>query len=333
MKAAILEKIKHPLLIKEFPLREELQAGEILIKLKAAALNHRDLWISEGAYAKIKLPCILGSDGAGIVERVGSPSAEYLLGKEVLINPNIDWGENERFQSLRYRLLGMPDNGTFAEYIIVSQDRVHLKPAHLDLAEAAALPLAGLTAYRALFTRGELKPGEKVFINGIGGGVARFAMQFALSVGAEVYVSSGSEEKIKQAEEKGVAEGINYKNKEAFKELFKKTGGMDLIIDSAGGEGFGNLITLAKFGGRIVFYGITAGFWNNIQAAPAFWKQLDIKGSTMGSDKEFAQMLRFVSKNKIKPEISRTFSLDEVNDALMYMKNQQQTGKIILNIQ
>ncbi len=332
MKAAVLENIKEPLRIKEVSLREELQEDEVLVELKAAALNHRDLWIQEGAYAKIKLPCILGSDGAGIIKRVGSKNKEKRIGEEVIINPNIDWGENERHQSLRYRLLGMPDDGTFAEYIIVKEDRVYKKPVHLNFEEAAALPLGGLTAYRALFTRGELKPGEKVFINGIGGGVAWFAMLFALNVGAEVYISSSSEEKIKEALRAGVKGGINYKNKEEFKSLLRKTGGMDLIIDSAGGEGFGNLITLAKFGGRIVFYGITAGFWNQVQAAPAFWKQIDIKGSTMGSDKEFEQMLRFVTERKIVPRISRIFALKEANEAFKYMKNQQQLGKIVLKI-
>ncbi len=332
MKAIVLEEINKPLkYFRDYP-DPTLKEGEVLVKIKNAALNRRDVWIQQGKYPNIKLPCILGSDGAGIVENVGEDTDKNLIGQEVVINPNINWGENPRYQRKDYRILGMPDNGTFAEYVVVKKDRIFPKPSHLTFPEASALPLAGLTAYRATFTRGNLKPGEKVFINGVGGGVAYFALLFAISVGAEVYISSGSQEKIDKAKSLGAINGINYKDKDAFKTLVKSTGGFDLIIDSAGGNGISNLITIAKPGARIVFYGITTGFWQNVNAALAFWKQIDIKGSTMGSDEDFKNMIKLVERNKIKPEVNKIFPLEKTQEAFDFMAQSKQFGKIVLEI-
>jgi NADPH:quinone reductase-like Zn-dependent oxidoreductase len=208
-------------------------AEEVVVKIKAAALNHRDEWSRKGLYPNLKNGVVLGSDGAGIVDAVGAHVDSSWVGKEVIINPAIHWGASQLAQGKSFEILGMPRNGTLAEYVAVPADRLHLKPAHLSWEEAAALPLAGLTAFRALVYQGQVKAGEKVLVTGIGGGVAQFAAQFGLALGAEVYVSSSSEEKSKKALSMGVSGVFNYKNESWAQEALDLTGGFDLIIDGA----------------------------------------------------------------------------------------------------
>ncbi len=295
--------------------------GEVLVKIRAAALNHRDVWITKGLYPGIQPNIILGSDGVGAYE-----------GKSVLINPNIGWGDQEKAPSAHYSILGMPTNGTFAAYIAVPKNRIEPQPEHLTIEEAAALPLAGLTAFRALFSRGGLLKGEKVFINGVGGGVAMMAAQFAVAVGAEVYVSSSSDDKITKAVALGVISGVNYKTAD-WREVYKKQGNsFDLIIDSAGGEGFKHLLKLAAPGGRIVTYGGTRGIIPTISPQLIFWKQLSIMGTSMGSDQDFINMLRFVNDHKIRPIIDKVYPLEEGKKAFERMNKGMQFGKIILSL-
>ncbi len=331
MKAAILENVGAPLRISNATL-PELGGKEVLVKLAYAAINHRDIYISKGLYAGIQTPCILGSDGAGIIEEVGGALNEDWIGKEVIINPNINWGENENFKANTYQILGMPTNGTFAEYVKVNIDRVHLKPEHLSLKAASALPLAGLTAYRALFTKGNLIANQKVLINGVGGGVAQFAFQFALAAEVEVYVTSGNAEKLKKAIEMGAKDGISYKTESWAKDLAKSSGGIDLAIDSAGGKGFADLLKVMNPGGTIVTYGGTRGKVDGLSPQILFWKQLNILGSTMGSDTDFKQMLAFVNEKQIEPTVSKVFPLNEVNEAFDYIEQEVQFGKVLLEI-
>lgn len=296
-------------------------AGQVTVQLKAAALNHRDNWITKGLYPNIREDIILGSDGAGVVD-----------GREVIINPNNDWGDNERYPSPDYLILGMPNHGTFSEQLVCNADRVADKPAHLSMEQAAALPLAGLTAYRALFSRCQAKAGEQVLISGVGGGVALFACQFAVAAGADVWVTSGSPEKIEKAVALGAKGGANYREEGWAKKLKKETGGFDVIIDSAGGPGFGDLVKVTKPGARIGLYGGTRGNWENVAPPIVFFNQIDILGSTMGSDKDFADMVAFVNKHKIEPVVDATFSLADGNDAIARMNNGDQFGKIVLSI-
>ena len=225
MKALVLEAKDSPFVIKEVE-TPSLAKDEVLIKIKSASFNHRDLWIQKGMYAGLKYPCILGSDGSGIVDKVGEGVDTSLLNREVIINPGMNWGDNKRVQSKDFKILGLPDDGTFAEYVKVNQKYVYNKPKNLNFEEAAAIPLAGLTAYRALFSRADQQKSEKVLITGIGGGVALFAFQFALAFGAEVYVTSGNNEKIEKAIKMGAKDGINYKD-ENWAKGFKT--GFDVI--------------------------------------------------------------------------------------------------------
>jgi NADPH:quinone reductase-like Zn-dependent oxidoreductase len=187
----------------------------------------------------LKEPAIPGSDGSGVVEAVGSGVTTLRPGDEVIINPSLHWGEREdAYDPATWSILGVPVNGTFAEYIAVPASHVHPRPAHLSFEEAAALPLAGLTAYRALFPQGEMQPGDHILIHGIGGGVALFALQFAKACGARVMVTSTQDWKLTRAAELGADAGVNSKTADWVQQAREWTGGrgVDLVIDSLGGS-------------------------------------------------------------------------------------------------
>lgn len=331
MKAAVLEGTGKPLVIKAVP---DAFAGDhqALVRLKAAALNHRDLWIQHGQYANIKVPAILGSDGSGTVAAVGSDVDGSWLGQEVMINPSVDWGADQRAQGSGFRILGMPDDGTFAEAIAVPVGNLVVRPAHLTMEQAAALPLAGLTAWRALFARGELQAGENVLITGVGGGVALLATQFALAAGATVHVTSGSAEKLKRAQGFGAVGGANYHETDWVAKLRRQAGLFDLVVDSAMGVGLEGLIELTRPGGRIVFYGASAGNPPGLDAREVFFRQISLLGTTMGSPADFAAMVRLVEGRRIVPVIDSTLPLDQADDALRRMETSMQFGKIVLTV-
>ncbi len=331
MKALVFTGVNEPLSLQEVD-KPVPDAHEVLIQIKTAALNHRDLWIQKGQYAGIKFPVILGSDGAGIVTEVGSAVDTSWLGKSVIINPGIGWGSHPFVHASTFKILGMPDNGTFAEYVKVPVSNIVPKPDFLSWKQAAALPLGGLTAYRALFTRARLLSTERILITGIGGGVAQILMQFALAARAQVYVTSGMNVKIHQAVRLGAKAGANYHQDDWVDQLKAKAGSFDVIVDSAGGEGFAKLIELADVGGRIVSFGGTQGPITQLIPARIFWKQLSILGTTMGSEADFKAMVNFVKDYYIVPVVSKEFLLAEGNEALAYMAAAEQFGKIVLKI-
>lgn len=306
--------------------------GEALVKIKAASLNHRDQWCREGKYPDIKYGTTLGSDGSGIVAEVGDKSDNKWLNKEVVINPNISWGPNAAFQSPQYNILGMPQDGTFAEYVLVKSDRLHLKPEYLSFSSAAALPLGGLTAYRSIFTHGKIKSTDNVLISGVGGGVGQWAFLFCVATGASVYVTSSKPENLDQTEKIGAKGGFNYKDSDWVKTALTQTGGFDLIIDSAGGDSLNGLVNLTKPGGKIVFYGATTGLPKNLNLHKIFWSQLTLQGSTMGNDAEFAEMLSFVAKHKIEPIIDSVRPFEEIIAAFDEMRDGKQSGKLVVEM-
>ena len=314
----VLNEIHQPLEFSEIELLAKDR--QVLVENKASALNHRDLWITKGQYANIQLPCILGSDGSGIYE-----------GKDILYLPATDWGNNPNFQGKGYNILGMPSNGTFSKNCFIYPDQMYHKPEHLSYVEAAALPLAGLTAWRALKTKGQAKPGENILISGTGGGVAIFVLQFAVAMGLNVYVTSSSEEKLHSAYELGAKGGINYKEENLSKKLLAISEGFDIVVDSAGGPNSGQLLKACRSGARMVMYGGTKGDIQNFSPQILFWKQISLLGTTMGTPQEFREMLDFVSKHKIKPVIDSIYELRDVNEALKRMESGNHFGKIVLN--
>ncbi|BCU83172.1 alcohol dehydrogenase [Polycladomyces abyssicola] len=307
--------------------------GEVVVRLKAAALNRRDYFITINQYPGIRLPAIPGSDGAGIVAAVGEGVDNVAVGSEVVINPTLNWGDNPRVQGPDFQILGVPTDGTYAQLVKVPAENVYPKPEYLTWEEAAALPLAALTAYRALITRGRLQPGETVFIPGIGGGVATFLLQIAVAAGARVFVSSRSDEKIERALQLGATGGVNVNSEKWVKELQARMEGQaDLCVDSVGGDTFSQLIRITKPGGRIVTFGATRGPVPNLVMPLIFLKQLDILGSTMGNAEEFEQMLSFFQKHEIRPVIDRSFPLEQASEAVKRMQAGDQFGKILLEI-
>jgi len=279
------------------------------------------------------VPCILGADGCGIVEQVHDEKDKEWIGKKVVINPSFSWGDDENVASDDFRILGMPEEGTFAEYIAIPVVQLHLMPAHLNVEQAAALPLAGVTAYRALFVKGGLKPGQNVLVTGVGGGVAAFLAQFAAAVGGNVFITSGVDEKITLAKNLlRITDGVNYKAKDWDRQLLHKAKNpFDLIVDGAGGKSFNMLFNILKRGGTVVSYGATAGR-PNFEIHRFFLRQQKLIGSTMGSDRDFVAMLEFVNKHKLIPPVSRVRPLDEFFEALEEMKDNKQFGKLVIRI-
>jgi len=296
--------------------------GEVFVRLRAAALNKRDYWITKGKYPGLSFPLVPGSDGAGEVN-----------GREVIINPGLDWGSDPDYFSPDFRILGMPDHGTFSDIVKVPTINLYDKPNHLSWVEAAALPVCGVTAYRAMFTRGKAKAGEQMLITGIGGGVASMALLFGLAIGMDIWVTSSSDHKIDLAVQHGASGGANYTRNTWDQELANKLKGkFDLIIDGAGGNDFSKILPMMSPRGRMVMYGGTRGNINELSPQRIFWKQLDILGSTMGSPDDFSNMVDFVNTYKIKPIVSHTFQLSEVNDALAILAEGDQFGKVCIEI-
>jgi NADPH:quinone reductase-like Zn-dependent oxidoreductase len=332
MKAMVLVGADEPLTLKEVD-KPVLAAGEVLVQVKAAALNRRDYWITVGKYAGIKYPTILGSDGAGVVTEVADDADQSWVGKEVLINPSHNWGEHPDYQSKEFKILGLPEDGTLAEYVKVGVEYLYLKPAHLTFEQAAAIPLAGLTAYRALFFKGRAKAGNKVLVVGAGSGTGTFAVQFAVAAGCQVFVTSGTGEKIERARHLGAAAGVNYKAQDWAEELQHLSGdGFDIIIDSALGESFNKVIGLCNPGARVVFFGGTAGNIPELNARPLFWKQIQLLGTTMGTPDDFKEMLNFVNQHQLVPVVDEVFALNNTQKAVDKMGSSSQFGKLVITV-
>lgn len=309
-----------------------LAPGQVRVHLKAAALNHRDVW-QRKAYGG-PAPMVLGSDGAGTVAAVGSPSDAAWVGKDVVINACLYWGDREQAPGPHFQILGNPTPGTYAEQVLVPAENLAPKPAHLNFRQAAALPLAGLTAWRALFTQGGLRPGETVLLPGIGGGVAGLALAFAKRAGGRVLVTSSSAQKLKDAKEAGADGGVNYKAADWEDQVRKLAGpdGVDLVLDSTGAETVPAALRLVKAGGRIVFFGATTGPHVTFALRDAYFKQVHLIGTTMGSPREFAALFHFIAHTGYVPDVRHVYPLDEAPAAHALMETGGQFGKIVLEM-
>lgn len=318
MKAAILKKIGSPLIIEDVP--SPKVEGQALVRVLAAGLNRRDYFITQGQYAQIVVPAILGSDACGECE-----------GRLVLIQPGFRWGSSDEAQNAKYNILGMPSQGTLSEYVSVPYDHLYGIPEHLTIEEGAAVPLAGLTAYRAVVSKAQVSAGDHVLVTGIGGGVALLAAQMCLAIGAKVFVTSSDQQKIDAALKLGCAAGINYKESGWGARLFSLSSGINKVIDGSAGSEFNEVMDALKPAGRVVIYGGTAGKMT-FSPQKLFWKQIQILGTTMGTPDEFVEMLAFLSEHKIKPIIDRVYPLKDINVAISRLAQQDQFGKIIIRI-
>lgn len=303
--------------------------GEILVRVHAAALNHRDLFITRGLYPKIALPAILGSDGVGEIAAIGDGVRSRRIGDTVVIDPMLGWGTKSNLWE-NDAILGMPRRGTFAEYVCVPAQNVHPKPPHLSIEEAAAIPLGGLTAYRALFTRGKLQNGETVLVTGIGGGVQTFVLLFAKHAGARAIVTSSSDEKLLRAQTLGADVALNYARDADWAKAATAEGPIDLAVDSSGGDTVAKILRVVRPGGRVVIYGGTRPD-ATIKLFPLFWNHLTILGTSMGSPQDFRGMLSLFSQN-LRPAIDRVYSMAEIADAMQRLDTAEQFGKIVIRI-
>lgn len=308
-------------------------AGQVSVRLAAAALNHRELWIARGMYPGMQLPATLGCDGAGTIEAIGDGVDPVRLGQEVILYPGLDWGDDPAVPRADFGLLGMPGPGTVAERVVVSAAHALPRPEHLDPLAAAALPLGGLTAWRGLTVKGGIKAGDTLLITGIGGGVATFALLFAVAMGARVFVTSGSDASIEQAIALGAAGGVNYHTERWGKALAAQANGIDLVFDGAPAGGYAEYGRALAMGARVVVYGSTGGGSFPVSAPELFLKNVSVHGTNVGSPDDFAAMARFVSEHRITPVIDRIFPFAEALAALAYLQASHAFGKVVIDME
>jgi NADPH:quinone reductase-like Zn-dependent oxidoreductase len=319
----------------------EAGPGMVLVRLRAAALNHLDLFVLSGLPSlRLEFPHVPGADGAGKVEAVGEGIRALKPGDPVLLDPGLSCGTcgacaaGEHSMCDTFHLLGEHAHGTFAELVAVPQENVHPIPAHLEIHEAAAFPLVYCTAWRMLVKRGRVKPGEWVLIHGIGGGVSTAALQIASRIGARCIVTSGSAAKLDRAAEVGAEQGVLYGKNDVTAEVLRITDkrGVDLVIDSVGQATWQASLQSLRKGGRLVTCGATTGPQGTTLIPLVFWKQLEILGSTMAGRGDFLDMLRFVEAARMRPVIDSRFGLREAPSAYRRMKAGHQFGKIVIDI-
>lgn len=314
--------------------------GEVRVRLKTTALNHLDLFVLEGIPGiPIELPHIGGADGAGVVDAVGEGVGDVEVGTEVVFDPGLSCGHCEYCQSgeqslcVRFGVLGEHSDGTFAEAVVVSAQSLAPRPNHLSWEESAAFGLAHLTAWRMLINRGGLRPGETVLIHGIGGGVSMACLQLAKIVGARVIATSRSDKKLRRAVELGADETLPADDQVArgVRGLTGKRGA-DVVVDSVGEATWMQSLKAAAKGGRIVTCGATSGPNPVEEIRLIFWNQLSIIGSTMGSRRDWRQLIAAVEMHRLKPVIDTVFPLAEGRTAYERMEEAGQFAKIVLSI-
>ncbi len=316
--------------------------GEAILEVRAAALNHLDIWVRKGRPgAELAMPHVLGSDAAGVVAEIGAGVRGLRLGDEVVLNPGLNCGNcefcnrGEQTECLAFGIVGMSRSGTFAERVAVPAKNLHPKPPHLHFEEAAALPLAYVTAWRMLMSRAKLHAGETVLIHGIGGGVALAALQLAKLVNAGVIVTSSSDERLARAGELGANHRINYRTEpDVAGRVMELTSGrgVDIVFDTVGAATWAMDFSAVRRGGRIVLCGVTSGASAQTDLRKLYWNQLTILGSTMGSHEDFRQMLRAVTAARLKPVIDSVMPLDRCREATKRMEEGNHFGKIVLGV-
>lgn len=317
-------------------------AGHVRVRLRAAALNHLDLFVVQGLPGvTITPPWIMGADGAGIIE---TSDGEFAAGDTVVINPGISDRtcryclDGEQSLCVNFRLLGEHVPGTFADSIVVPTTNVAKVKLASDgdekYAKAAAFPLAALTAWRMMVTRARVQPGEDVLIWGIGGGVAVACLQIAKLIGARAWVTSSSDAKLAHASALGADEVLNHDKVDVAREIRTRTGkrGVDVVIDNVGQTTWKQSLLSLKKGGRLVTCGATSGPIAEIDIRKLFWNQWELIGSTMGNDAEFAAVVGEFNRGNLMPVVDSVYELAQGREAFEHLQGAEQFGKIVFKV-
>jgi NADPH:quinone reductase-like Zn-dependent oxidoreductase len=313
--------------------------GEALVRVQACALNHLDLWVRDGWEGiQLPLPHVGGCDIAGTVEQLGPGVQGWKPGERVAVNPSLSCGRCEMCRQgedslcKEYRILGEHTWGGLAQVAKVPASGLHRIPEGMAVETAAAAPLASMTAWRAMVTRGQVRAGETVLIIGGGGGVATFALQIAKLAGARVLCTTGSDDKAKKLRELGADEVVNYATEDWGKRVWQLTGkrGADLTFDSVGKATFMGSVRCTARGGRIVTCGGTTGQQFELDVRPLYWRGIDIRGTTMANQREAATVLGLVWQGKLKPVVDRVLPLAKVREAHELLERSAQFGKVVL---
>ncbi|WP_413217142.1 zinc-binding dehydrogenase [Thermus oshimai] len=342
MKAVVMEARGGPEVLKvaEVPTPEP-GPKEVRLRVKAAALNHLDVWVRKGvASPKLPLPHVLGADASGVVDAVGPGVTAFAPGDEVVVNPGLSCGHCERCLAgednlcPRYEILGEHRWGAYAEYLVVPEANLLKKPQNLSFEEAAAIPLTFLTAWQMVVDKLQVRPGEDVLVMAAGSGVSVAAIQIAKLHGARVIATAGSEEKLRKALELGADEAVNYTHPEWFKEVRRLTGGKgaDKVVDHTGALYFEGVIKATANGGRIAIAGASSGYEGTLPFAHVFFRQLSILGSTMASKSRLYPILRFVEMGKLRPVVGQVLPLEEAAEGHRLLEERRIFGKVVLRV-
>ncbi len=325
----------------DLPVPELRSPTDVRVRIRAAALNRLDLFVLEGLPGvTITAPWIMGGDGAGVVEAVGSAVRDFEPGDHVVINPGISdrtceyCERGEQSLCINYKLLGEHLPGTIAEYVVVPAVNLRAVAPEVPWDIAAALPLASLTAWRMVVTRAAVTEKDTVLIWGIGGGVAVAALQIAKLQGARVWVTSGSDAKLDRARALGADEAFNHNELEVGREVRARTGkkGVDVVIDNVGQATWKqSLVALGKQG-RLVTCGATTGPMVETDLRRLFWNQWTIMGSTMGNDREMDAVMRAFSAGMLTPPLDSVFEMESARAAFERLASGEQFGKIVIRV-
>lgn len=313
---------------------------QVLVRVQAAALNHIDLFVLKGLpKASYQWPHVVGSDAAGVVEAVGSEVTEIRPGDRVVLNPGISCGrcdlcrEGEQPLCREYRILGEHLEGTIAGYVVVPAANATVIGDRMSWAEAAALPLAGLTAWRMLISRAAVRPGETVLVWGTGGGVSLMALQIARQAGARVVVTSGSDHKLDLARELGAELCLNHHRDDVVRAVRDLTGvGVDVVVDSVGVETWPQSLRALRPRGRLVTCGATTGPMVELDIRKLFWFQWTLLGSTMGNHREFRELVGLAERGGITPVVDSVVPLAEAVRAWARLQSGEQLGKVVIEV-
>ncbi len=307
--------------------------GEVRVKLESVGLNHLDLWVSMGLPAPHEFPHTGGADGAGVVDAIGDGVAGFDIGDEVIVDPSMSCGScdhclnDDIVYCSQFKILGEHMPGTFTEKIVIPTINAVRKPKALSWEVAGSFGLASVTALRML-EKARLRREETVLVVGVGGGVSAAAMGYAMALGAEVYVTSRSREKIDWALEQGAVAGFDSASE--FGKEMRKAGGADLVVDNVGSATLRQSMAAAKPGGRIAICGSTSGPKVELTIPYIFFRQLELIGSSMGNHAQVARALEWIRLGKVDSPVSRSFQFSELPEAMRYLDSGAQIGKVAL---